>query len=82
MGSGTLRAASSGSNGQTGEGVARGTRRRPTKPPKYPQKQKSPTGNTNTYYTNDETIATKKIKGGERQLPVVLRRSVKPFPSW
>lgn len=62
MGSGTLRAVSSGPNGQTGEGVARGTRRRPTKPPKYPQKQKSPTGNTNTYYTNNETIATKKLK--------------------
>lgn len=61
MGSSTLRAARPGPNDQTG-GVARGTRRRPTKPPKYPQKQKSPTGNTNTYYTNDETIATKKLK--------------------
>ena len=62
MGSSTLRAARPGPNDQTGEGVARGTRRRPTKPPKYPQKQKSHTGNTNTYYTNDETIATKKLK--------------------
>ena len=62
MGSGTLRAARPGPNDQTGEGVGRDPGSRPTKPPKYPQKQKSPTGNTNTYYTNEETIATKKLK--------------------
>lgn len=52
-------AAGSGPDDQTGEGVGRDPSSRPTKPPKYPQKQKSPTGNTNTYYTNEETIATK-----------------------
>jgi|GEM_PF-6034474 len=55
-------AAGSGPDDQTGEGVGRDPSSRPTKPPKYPQKQKSPTGNTNTYYTNEETIATKKLK--------------------